>query len=281
MVSALDQAKRALVALLRTLAAAYACSVKVARDSADAEVRTAYRAVSRKVHPDRPTGSAADQKRLNASHDKWQALLKAAPGRGRKRGAAAPGAAPPRAAAPAAGLATVGLAGAASGKKGPKEYKIRGHGVLLTYQGVTGVEQWVRLTEFYKASLKKLRVKFWCSTLEANAEGGVHAHVMLQFKSERDCTVKAFSFEGLRPNAQANDLLGEGWCKKRLQQSLDRAMFYVWANKLGTQRLPTGSTGPGNGAAVPHPPGRGYSAARVSRVLRGPLRGRQLRASMD
>ena len=86
MVSALDQAKRALVALLRTLAAAYACSVKVARDSADAEVRTAYRAVSRKVHPDRPTGSAADQKRLNAAHDKWQALLKAAPGRGLKKG---------------------------------------------------------------------------------------------------------------------------------------------------------------------------------------------------
>ena len=64
MVSAVDQAKRALVALLRTLAAAYACAVRVTRDSADAEIRTAYRAVSRKVHRDRPTGCAADQKRL-------------------------------------------------------------------------------------------------------------------------------------------------------------------------------------------------------------------------
>ena len=80
MVSAVDQAKRALVALLRTLAAAYACAVRVTRDSADAEIRTAYRAVSRKVHPDRPTGCAADQKRLNVAHEKWQALLKAAPG---------------------------------------------------------------------------------------------------------------------------------------------------------------------------------------------------------
>ena len=79
----MDQAKRALVALLRTLAAAYACAVRVTRDSADAEIRTAYRAVSRKVHPDRPTGCAADQKRLNAAHEKWQALLKSAPGRGR------------------------------------------------------------------------------------------------------------------------------------------------------------------------------------------------------
>ena len=80
MVSAVDQAKRALVALLRALAAAYACAARVTRDSADAEIRTAYRAVSRKVHPDRPTGCAADQKRLNAAHEKWQALLKAAPG---------------------------------------------------------------------------------------------------------------------------------------------------------------------------------------------------------
>ena len=72
MVSAVGQAKRALVALLRTLAAAYACAVRVTRDSEDAEVRTAYRAVSRKVHPDRPTGCAADQKRLNAAHEKCQ-----------------------------------------------------------------------------------------------------------------------------------------------------------------------------------------------------------------
>ena len=72
MVSAVDQAKRALVALLRTLAAAYACAVRVARDSEDAEVRTAHRAVSRKVHLDRPTGCAADQKWLNAAQEKCQ-----------------------------------------------------------------------------------------------------------------------------------------------------------------------------------------------------------------
>ena len=78
MVSALGQAKRALVALLRALAAAHACAVQVARDSADAEVRTAYRAVSRKVRPDRPTGCAADQKWPNAAHEKWQ-IRKASP----------------------------------------------------------------------------------------------------------------------------------------------------------------------------------------------------------
>ena len=63
MVSALDQAKRALVALLRTLAAAYACSVKVTRDSADAEVRTAYRAVSPRSAPATPDFQGLDARR--------------------------------------------------------------------------------------------------------------------------------------------------------------------------------------------------------------------------
>lgn len=183
MVSALDQAKRALVALLRTLAAVYACAVPVTRDSADAEVASAYRKVSRKVHPDRRTGNEADQKRLNAAHQKWQALLKAAPGKGRRPQAGAPGAAPQRAAAPATGLATVGPVGAASGKT---EYRIRSHGVLLTYQGLAGAEQWARLNQFFRDSMKRLKVKYWCSTLESNAEEGEHAHVMVQFSTERD-----------------------------------------------------------------------------------------------
>ena len=66
------------------------------------------------------------------------------------------------------------------------------------------------------------------------------AHLMLQFTSERDCTVKSFCFEGLRPNAAATDLLGDGFCRKKLQASIDRAMFYVWANKIGTVVLPSG-----------------------------------------
>ena len=53
MVSALDRAKRALVVVLRSLASTYRCSVNVTRDSSDAEVRKAYRAISRRTHPDR------------------------------------------------------------------------------------------------------------------------------------------------------------------------------------------------------------------------------------
>ena len=92
-----------------------------------------------------------------------------------------------------------------------------------------------------KASLSKWKAKLWCATLESNADGGCHAHLMLQFHRLRDCTVKTFAFEELKPNARATDLLGDGFCKKKLQNSIDRGMFYVWANKLGTLRLPCGA----------------------------------------
>ena len=70
MVSDKDRYKRALVTLLRTLAALYGCCVGVTRESADAEVRKAYRAVSAKVHPDKG-GNAEDQKKLNATYKEW------------------------------------------------------------------------------------------------------------------------------------------------------------------------------------------------------------------
>ena len=55
----MDQAKRALVALLRTLAAAYACAVRVTRESEDAEVRTAYKARLRAVLRSKKTQGVA------------------------------------------------------------------------------------------------------------------------------------------------------------------------------------------------------------------------------
>jgi hypothetical protein len=64
---------------------------------------------------------------------------------------------------------------------------------------------------------------------------------MVQFSTTRDVTLKTFAFEELRPNAAATDLLGEGFCRKKMQSSLDRGMFYVWADKLGTVRLPSGA----------------------------------------
>ena len=52
MVSEVDRAKRALVTLLKRLAALYSVTLDLSRDSGDASLRTAYRKVSRKCHPD-------------------------------------------------------------------------------------------------------------------------------------------------------------------------------------------------------------------------------------
>ena len=49
-----------------------------------------------------------------------------------------------------------------------------------------------------------------------------------------DRFAQAFAFQGVTPNAAPNDLLGEGWNKKKWQESVDRAFFYVWAGKDGT-----------------------------------------------
>ena len=63
-----DALKRALVSLIRSLAQAFGCHVAVSRDSTDQEVRQAYRAVARKVHPDKPGGSKEEFQKLSAAH---------------------------------------------------------------------------------------------------------------------------------------------------------------------------------------------------------------------
>ena len=52
MVSAIDRAKRALVALLKRLAAVYLVELSLTPESANTAVRTRYRKLSRKSHPD-------------------------------------------------------------------------------------------------------------------------------------------------------------------------------------------------------------------------------------
>ena len=90
MVNAIDLAKRALVKLLKEMAAIYTLTLSVARDSPDPAVRTAYRKVSVKAHPDRG-GDADHQRQLNAAYSAWEAAAKAKQahgGKGRKGKAA-------------------------------------------------------------------------------------------------------------------------------------------------------------------------------------------------
>jgi len=68
--SPLEKAKRAFVSLLLLLARAHGLALGISRESPDPAVLTAFRRVSRKVHPDRG-GSLAESQRWNAARDAW------------------------------------------------------------------------------------------------------------------------------------------------------------------------------------------------------------------
>ena len=84
MVSATDRAKRALVVVIKYLAAAYGLQADVTRDSKDDLVRKAYRTVSLKVHPDKG-GKEEDQRKLNGAYDSWCEAARAKSGQGRPK----------------------------------------------------------------------------------------------------------------------------------------------------------------------------------------------------
>ena len=219
MVSALDLAKRALVKLLKSLALIYKVVLTLERDSTDAQVRTAFRKVSAKTHPDRG-GDEEHQKTLNAAHDDWKDAAKAS--RGKHGGSRDQQKRPP----------TGGLVHVL--RREEKDFRFQSVAVLLTYQKFEDKGVWKSFVSFVRKALVEWKVKYWCATLETNADGTYHTHLTLQFFRACNRHAGSFVFQGVRPNAKPNDLLGEGFCKKRLQDSVNRAFFYVWANKEGT-----------------------------------------------
>eukprot|EP00973_Karenia_brevis_P070236 9763151-Karenia_brevis.AAC.1 len=82
MVSTLDKAKRALVSVILAFATAYKIALQINRDSADGEVRSAYRRLSRRAHPDRG-GSNEDQQKLNDAYSAWTRAGESTRGRGK------------------------------------------------------------------------------------------------------------------------------------------------------------------------------------------------------
>ena len=78
MVNAVDLAKRALVKLLKGMAVLYDLTVTITRNSPDPEVRTAYRKVSVKTHPDRG-GDHDHQRQLNAAYSAWETSVPSPP----------------------------------------------------------------------------------------------------------------------------------------------------------------------------------------------------------
>ena len=224
MVSSVDIAKRMLVTLLKSLAGIYGVVLGLTRESTDTQVKAAYKQVSRRAHPDQG-GEAKHQASLNAARDSWEDALRASKGRG------SIGTANKNKGKTSTGLLPVHVERHAS-----PGFRVQGVGVLLTYQKFSDTGCWQTFLDHVETRLVLWKVKYWCATMETNDDGAHHLHLMLQFHKAQERKAQTFVFLGVRPNARPNDLLGEGFCKKKLQQSLDRGFFYVWANKVGTVR---------------------------------------------
>ena len=203
MVSVPQLAKRALIKALAAVAALLPLALDVTRDSPDAEVRAAYgKVLSRASRKQMPTVE------LRRSKLEWEQALGS---NGRAWGR------PPLAQAAQPG------------------FRIQGEAVLLTYQSLTSVDHWRQLVAHVQANLAIWGVKHWCATCESCQNGRLHAHVMLQFqKPERNRVSRTFTFQGIPPNASANDYLNEGMSRRNPQQCIDRGFFYVYASKIGT-----------------------------------------------
>ena len=221
-----QRAKRAFVAVLLEVARLYAVPTAVNRDSPDAQVLAAYRKVILKAHPDKGGATAPFQK-LQGAKEEWVGACPAPPGRPRNdpEGSAAPVLAPDES---FDGLNSV--------------YHIRSLGILLTYQNAPGPTGWPRFCAWVRRQLKPWGVRYWCASMEKCRDGRDHVHVMLQFKKaqQNGRHVDQFKYQASRPNASTRDLNGEGPCGKKLQQSLDRGFFYVFADKIGTARTASG-----------------------------------------
>ena len=133
--SPLEKAKRAFVSILLLLARAHGLALGISRESPDPAVLTAFRRVSRKVHPGRG-GSLAESQRLNAARDAWDEARRRPQGLGRPTQQQREG-------------ATSGeqvLLPTVSASKGG--FRIHSVAVLLTYQGFKDCAQWGRFTAF-------------------------------------------------------------------------------------------------------------------------------------
>ena len=74
-------ARRALVKVLLALAALYALSLNLSRESTDEQVTKAYKRVALKVHPDKG-GTVEHAQQLNLAKEAWEKAKKKAKGPG-------------------------------------------------------------------------------------------------------------------------------------------------------------------------------------------------------
>jgi len=229
--SAVNGAKRQFVSELLRLAKAYALRIGVNRDSDDTALNAAFKAVARKVHPDKG-GSDVDMRDLLSAKEAWEKVRGSA-----RRGR--PARAHPE--HPQGVMGTMVAAGTQGmvdcvleAPQAARKFSFRRIGVLLTYF-LDSFEHFHIFLREQKSQHPTWGVRRWCTTCELCPDTDrFHAHVMLQFWEARDRASDAFMLANVKPNISATDLCGDSFRGRYPQECIDRGMFYVWADKIGT-----------------------------------------------
>ena len=174
-----------MVKLLLTIASVYTVIVNLRRDSPDADVERAFKKVFLKAHPDKG-GSNEHAKQLNVAKEAWEKARRSA-GRPTREdaGGNAHGSQSPF---------DFGKL-VAEGEEVKNTYRIRSHGVLLTYFGVADLAQRERFLLYVAAQKKKWNVKHWSATLERTRFGRLHIHLMLQFTKLVSTSTRSFGLK--------------------------------------------------------------------------------------
>ena len=230
--SAAQLKKRALVACIAALAASVGFQSNLSRDATDAGVSAAVRRAAPKVAHD-----PAATERLRAANEAWQSARREPGRRGRRpSGGQQPADEAPPAAAPAevADPDEIGLTTKAS-------YVFHARAAMFTYMTIQDQGHWLRFLAFVKANLRRWGVRHWCATLERCKTGRLHAHLFLEFQVGRKRMASNFAFGSLKPRIDVNDYLGDAPSRGKLQESINRGFFYVWADKVGTERDDSGA----------------------------------------
>ena len=234
--SSLDAVKRNFVKVVKEVARKYGLNLSLSRDSTESEVLIAYKAAARKAHPDKG-GRNEDMQKLTAARDQWEAARAAGKSAGRPTSDSGGRSCSGGVILPERSTDAAAQAKAPQSNKRRAPYRFQGAAGILTYQGIRDVKHWRDLIAEFKLVKKEWRIWRWCASLEeAPKTHTLHIHLMVQLREACDKPRDLFALGGIPPNVSTNDLLGGSLKGRFPQASVDRGMFYVWADKEGTAR---------------------------------------------
>ena len=116
-------------------------------------------------------------------------------------------------------------------------FRVQCIAVMLTYNGQWTMALWRQFFDFVHQHTMSWRVCLHCGTLEKGQAHKYHVHPMMQFATKVDVLSSTFKFCDMKPNARPEESTSGGRKgSPSPQQSIDRGLFHVYANKIGTAR---------------------------------------------